>query len=131
MIYIEGSYKEDIDDKNVHIRLENNKVGFVIDGVVKMHADNNLRLHYYEQSTYQRVKLLDDVCWGMALAGAVLAAICLLVRNSLSAFFVITNMQILYISVSLIDGMDPWASTLVHFHPIMGFNIPLQSETLL
>lgn len=47
MIYIEGSYKEDIDDKNVHIRSENNKVGFVIDGVVKMHADNNLRLHYY------------------------------------------------------------------------------------
>ena len=66
----------------------------------------------------------------MALAGGVLAIICLFVRNSFSAFFVITNMQILYISVSLIDGMDPWASTLVHFHPIMGYNIPLHSTLL-
>ena len=115
----------DPDDPNYIDIYSSNKVTFkVSSSFISINTSNNLDAYHYPEEVYEEAEKMSTAADVVAISAIVGAFICLALKNSFSTLLIITNVQLIFFSLSAIEGMNPVTEALSHLKTSLGYNDP-------
>ena len=144
-LHIEASYTDDVESKDVVLTVKedesfedgdpadpnyvdiysSNKVTFkVSSSFIPIKTSNNLDAYHYSDEVYEEAEKMSTAADVVAITTVVGAFICLALKNSFSTLLIITNVQLIFFSLTAIEGMHPVSEALTHLKTSIGYNDP-------
>ena len=144
-LYIEADYSEDVDGMDVSLKIKedqqfqegdpndpnaesifsSSKVPFRISqSYIPIKTANNLDADYYDAETYKEAQTISTAADAVAITGLVALGLMMFIRNSFGTLLILTNMQVVFLSLVAIDGMHPITESLTHLKVSLGYNDP-------
>ena len=83
---------------------------------------NNLDPFYYSEEEYSAYKQASAVATTTTVVTLFVAIFALFIKNSLSTIVIVSAVQICYIGLTSIDGLNPISQAMVNAKAVTGFN---------